>query len=292
MKRVNIYSILIVFIFFYFSSCSNKKDNTNNNDIFYVKVEKVVKRNLRQEVVLFGSIKGKDEAIIYPRISGKLIKNLVKEGDYVKKDEPIALIRKDEVGALYEPAPVPSTLSGYIGKIYQDEGADVNPLTPIAIVVDQSFVKLQCDVPEKYISQVKLKQKLYIKIDAYGNKMFYGSIDKISPILDKASRTFQIESIFENNGNLLRSGMTAEVHIILNEVESVPTVPVSALVYHENIPYIYIVDRKNQIAVEKKAIIGFNSGDYVWIKNIKEGEEIVTVGVEGLNDGAKINVVE
>lgn len=292
MKRLDIW--LAIFALFSLSSCGENKKNGSflNSDIFYVKVEKVVKRDLKEEIVAFGSIKGKDEVIIYPRVSGKIVKNLVKEGDYVKKDDPIALVRKDEVGAFYEPSPVLSTINGYVGKIYQDEGADVGPLTPIALVVDQSYVKVQCDIPERYLSQLKLKQRLYIKVAAYQDKIFYGTIDKITPVLDKLSKTFQIEAILPNDEEFLKSGMSCEVHIIVNEVKAVPTVPLSAIVYRQDIPYIYLADRKNGVALEKRAVIGFKGSDYLWVKNVKEGDEVITLGVEGLKDGAKINIVE
>ncbi|MCX7905193.1 MAG: efflux RND transporter periplasmic adaptor subunit [Elusimicrobiales bacterium] len=281
--------ILFVFLNFIYS-CS--KETIVNEDVFYVRVEKVSRRDLRKEIILFGSIKGKDEAIIYPRISGKLVKNLVREGDYVKKDEFIALVKKDEVGSIYEPSPVPSTLGGYVGKVYQDEGSDVSPITPIALVVDQSSVRVQCDVPEKYISKIKIGQRVFIKVAAYKDRIFYGKINKVSPVLDKVSRTFLVESIFDNSNNLLRSGMSAEVHIIIEEINSAPTIPINSIVYRNNEPYVYLVDREKSIVNEIKAITGFDDGDYVWIKNLKLGDEVVVEGMNGLKNGSKIKIVE
>ena len=281
-----------LFAFVIFISCKDKHMDQGDSGVFYVKVEKVTKRDLREEIVVFGDIKAKDEVIIYPRISGKLVKNLVKEGDYVGRDDAVALVKKDEVGSLYEPAPVPSTISGYVGRIYQDEGADVSPLTPIAMVVDQSYMRIQCSIPERYVSQIKINQKIYFKTDVYKERVFYGKVDKITPVIDKISRTFQIESLLDNKDGLLKSGMTAEVHIILNEVKSVPAVPVSALIYRKNVPYLYLADRKNAVAVEKEAVIGFVSTDYVWVKNLREGDEVIVLGMEGLKDGFRIKIIE
>lgn len=282
---------LLIYILVFNYSCA-KRDDAALDNVFYVKVEKVIRRDLKEEIVLYGSIKGKDEVNIYPRISGKIIKNLVKEGDYIKRNEPIALIMKDEVGSVYEPSPVPSTLTGWVGKVYLDEGADVTPMTPIALVVDQSIVRIQCDVPERYVSKVRIGQKVYINVDAYPNRKFLGKIDKITPILDKVSRTFLVETLFENQNNLLRSGMTAEVHIVLNEFRNVPSVSVSSLVYKDNVPYVYLVDRTKLEAKEIKAVIGFMDGDYVWVKNLKEGDEVINIGLEGIKDGSKIKIVE
>ena len=139
------------------AGCRNKDAEALNNlekDRFLVKTEKAVTRNLEEYILLTGSVKALDEATLYPRTSGKLLRNLLKEGDPVKKDETVALVERDEPGVVYEPAPVPSTLSGVIGRVYQDVGANVTPATPIAMVVNQSQVRVAVDVPEKYVGKV------------------------------------------------------------------------------------------------------------------------------------------
>jgi multidrug efflux pump subunit AcrA (membrane-fusion protein) len=271
-------------------SCVKKTQEANGN-VFYVQTQKVMRKDLKEEIVLAGNIKGKDEAVIYPRVGGKLIKNLVKEGDFVKKDETISLIKKDEVGVVYEPAPVPSTLDGYVGRVYQDVGADVNQMTPIALVVDQSAVRVQADVPEKYLSDLKIGQDIYFKVDAYKDKIFRSKINKISPVVDKMTRTFAIESMVDNKDNLLKSGMTAEVHIILKEAPRALSVPISALVEKNGKYYVYIADRVNNTAIEKEIKIGLKNTDCVEVKNLAEGSEIITVGLYGIKNDSKIKIL-
>lgn len=286
MKKI---TISIIFLSM-FVSCVKKNQETNGN-VFYVQTQKAVRKDLKEEIVLAGNIKGKDEAVIYPRVGGKLVKNLVKEGDFVKKDETISLIKKDEVGVVYEPAPVPSTLDGYVGKIYQDVGADVNQMTPIALVVDQSAVRVQADVPEKYLSDLKIGQDIYFKVDAYKDKIFRSKINKISPVVDKMTRTFAIESMVDNKDNLLKSGMTAEVHIILKEAQRAISVPISALVEKNGKYYVYIADRVNNAAIEKEIKIGLKNTDCVEVKNLAEGSEIITVGLYGIKNDSKIKIL-
>ncbi|HOJ85883.1 MAG: efflux RND transporter periplasmic adaptor subunit [Elusimicrobiales bacterium] len=283
--------IMISIIFLSMSVSCVKKTQEANGNVFYVQTQKVMRKDLKEEIVLAGNIKGKDEAVIYPRVGGKLIKNLVKEGDFVKKDETISLIKKDEVGVVYEPAPVPSTLDGYVGRVYQDVGADVNQMTPIALVVDQSAVRVQADVPEKYLSDLKIGQDIYFKVDAYKDKIFRSKINKISPVVDKMTRTFAIESMVDNKDNLLKSGMTAEVHIILKEAPRALSVPISALVEKNGKYYVYIADRVNNTAIEKEIKIGLKNTDCVEVKNLAEGSEIITVGLYGIKNDSKIKIL-
>lgn len=283
--------IFIGLILVFSLSCDRNIKSSKKEDVFYVKTEKVRRMNISDELVLAGTIKAKDEAILYPRVSGKLIKNLVIEGDFVKKDQPVALVRRDEVGAVYEPSPVPATIDGYIGKVYQDAGADVNQMTPIALVVDQSYVRVQADVPEKYLSDIKIGQKIYIKVDAYPDKLFYAKIDKITPVVDKITRTFTVESFINNEQNLLKSGMTAEVHIILKEALNAVAVPLSSLVERDGKYYVYIADRVNNVAVEKEVKTGLKNTDFIEVKNISSGTEIITVGIYGIKNNSKIKIL-
>ncbi|MDP2865122.1 MAG: biotin/lipoyl-containing protein [Elusimicrobiota bacterium] len=152
MKNIKTLLILTVAAAGLASGCRNKEVEAFNKlekDRFLVRTEKAQIRNLEEYILLTGSVKAMDEATLYPRIAGKLLRNVLKEGDPVKKDETVALIERDEVGTVYEPAPVPSTLTGVIGRVYQDTGASVNPQTPIALVVNQGMVRVAVDVPEK-----------------------------------------------------------------------------------------------------------------------------------------------
>jgi multidrug efflux pump subunit AcrA (membrane-fusion protein) len=141
------------------------------------------------------------------------------------------------------------------------------------------------------MSELNVGQKIYFKVDAYPDRKFYSKITKISPVVDKVSKTFFVESIYENTDNLLKSGMTAEIHIILKERNNVVAVPVGAVVYRNKIPYVYIVNRTNNIAVEKKLNRGLITADWIEAKNLKEGNEIITVGLYGIKNGVKLKIV-
>lgn len=280
---------------FSFFSCKNKEAEAFNKiekDVFFVKVEKPQIRDISNDIVLGASVKAMEEAIIYPRTSGKLIENVLREGDEVKKDQTISYIKKDEVGVVYEPAPVPSTIDGVIGRIYQDPGADVNPQTPIALVVNQSKVRIQMDMPEKYISQIYPGQKVAIKVEAYPEKSFYGSIKKISPVIDRGSKTFLVEAVIDNSSGMLKSGMFCEARVFLKEALKVVSIPVSAIVYKGKDAYIYLLDKSNHEAKEFKANIGVSDSQYAQIKNLPLNSQVVTVGLYGIYDGAKVSVNE
>jgi multidrug efflux pump subunit AcrA (membrane-fusion protein) len=274
------------------AGCGNKELDALNSlekDRFLVKTEKAQTRRLEDYILLTGSVKAMDEATLYPRTQGKLLRNILKEGDPVKKDEAVALIERDEVGVAYEPAPVPSTLTGVVGLIYQDTGANVTPQTPIALVVNQSQVRVALDVPEKYIGKVFLGQDAAIKVDAFRDRRFRGKVYRVSPVVDSRSRNSAVEVLIDNTDGRLKSGMFAEARLIVSSRGAALSVPTGAVVKEDGKGYVFTPSGTG-LAVRKQVGTGISTDEFTQVSGIKEGEEIITFGLYGLQDGSKIKV--
>ena len=264
--------------------------NDVSKDVFVVKTETVQKRDLRHKLITSGSIKALEEAIIYPRINGKLQKNILKEGDSVKKDQTISLIDRDEVGAKYEPVVVPSTLSGVVAKIYRDPGENVTTQTPIALVVNQSILRIKVDVPERYVGEIYKGQVANLTVDAYPDKKFEAKLDIISPVVDSLSRSVAVEFKATNTNNLLKSGMFTRVDISLKEVKNVLSVSKKSVFEDEDGKYYVLVPSEDsKVAVRKDIEVKFKNNNYWQIAGLREGSEILQF-VYGIKDGSKIEI--
>lgn len=274
------------------AGCKNKEVEAFNKlekDRFLVKTEKARVRNLEEYILLTGSVKAMDEATLYPRISGKLLRNILKEGDPVKKDEAVALIERDEVGTVYEPAPVPSTLTGVVGRIYQDTGASVTPQTPIALVVNQGMVRVAVDVPEKYIGRIFKDQRARIKVDAFPDTYFSGSVYRVSPVVDSRSRNTLVEVLVDNIDGRLKSGMFAEARLITASRGAALSVPAGAVVSQDGGDFVF-VPAEGGLAARVPVRTGIRTDEFVQVSGVKEGADIITFGLYGLKDGSKIKV--
>lgn len=292
MKKTKIYLIALAAAASLAAGCGNKETaalNELEKDRFLVKTEKVQTRSLEDYILLTGSVKALDEATIYPRTSGKLLRNLLKEGDPVKKDETVALVERDEVGVVYEPAPVPSTLTGVIGRIYQDTGASVTPQTPIAMVVDQTKVRVAVDVPEKYIGKVYQGQAASIKVDAFPDRRFFGKVYRVSPVVDSRSRNTSVEVLVDNSDGRLKSGMFAEARLIVAARGAALSVPSGAVISEDGKDYIFI-PAAGDVAARVPVKAGIRTDEFIQVSGIREGDEVITFGLYGLKDGSKIKI--
>jgi len=296
MKKITILSLAAIALggSMMLSGCKKNKQaelDALEKDRFMVQADTAKPRVLEEEFMIVGSVKAKDEAVLFPRVSGKLRANVLTEGDKVTKDQTVAIIERDEVGVVYEPAPVPSTLNGVVGRTYLDVGANVTPQTAVALVVDQSQVRVRVDVPERYLGKISLGQNAKTTVEAFPGQMFYGKVSKVSPVLDLANRTVPVEILIDNPSGKLKSGMFAEVHLIVGSSNAPITVPASALVEETKNNYVVFVPTADDRAVRKPVTIGLKNLEYAEIRSgLTPNQRIIVSGLYGLKDGSKIKV--
>ncbi len=260
-------------------------------EIIPVKVNRVELRGLEQTIDYVGDIKAQDEAIVYPKVTGKIIEKVKIDGEQVNKGEAIAYIDRDEVGLKFEKAPVESPLGGIVGRVYVDRGENVTVQTPVALVVNMDKVKIDLDIPEKYLPQISLGQIAKITVDAYPQQVFIGNVVKVSPVVDADTRTAPIEISVDNPGHRLKSGMFAKVELIIQKRESVPVILKDAIIGKDPNLYIYVIENKK--AVSRKIVLGINQGPYYEVKEgLKEGDLVVIMGQQRLYEGAQVQAEE
>ena len=227
-------------------------------DTFVVQTENVSLRDVKLDLLITGSVKAWEEAVIFPRVDGKLLENVLKEGDKVKRNQSLALIERDEVGAVYEPVLVPSTINGVIGKI-------------------------------------RLGQEASFTVEAFENRKFKAEVYKISPVVDSQSRVVTVELKADNSQGALKSGMFAKVNLVLEEKENVPAVSLTS-VQSETAEdgsvqnYVYTVNADGSTVSKKPVQIGLKSTDtYEILSGASVGDEVIKI-VFGIKDGSKIRV--
>lgn len=270
---------------------SGNQEADKEKEAIPVKVMTVEAKDLEKTLDYVGDIKAKDEAGVYPKVSGKVIEKVKDEGSPVKKGDVIVYIDRDEVGFTFEKAPVESPLTGVVGRINVDLGANVEPTTQIAFVVNMERMEIDLDIPEKYLPFVALGQEAKIAVDAYPDKVFIGKVTLISPVVDLETRSAPIEITIENKDGLLKSGMFAEVRLVVGEHKNVPVVLKEALMGKGDNLYVYAVE--DHKASMKPIKTGIRYGELVEItEGVKNGDVVVVMGQQRLHDGASVETEE
>ncbi|MDD5059852.1 MAG: efflux RND transporter periplasmic adaptor subunit [Candidatus Omnitrophica bacterium] len=279
--------LIFIFVVLLLNGCSKKPDVAVNGRVVPVKVDKIKLQDLHDTLDYTGDIKAQDEAVIYPKVTGKIIEKVKEDGALIKKGEAICYIDRDEVGLKFEKAPVESTLSGILGRVYVDIGQNVASDTPIALVVSVDKVKINLEIPEKYLPKVTVGQEAQISVDSSPQRKFTGKVTKVSPVIDLSTRTAPVEITVENKEYLLKSGMFAKVQLVIEARKDIPVILKEAIMGHEPDYYVYTVEDKK--AQMKKIKLGIRQGPYFEVtQGLKEGDQVVIMGQQMLADGAAV----
>ncbi|MGH9570472.1 MAG: efflux RND transporter periplasmic adaptor subunit [Candidatus Angelobacter sp.] len=142
----------------------------------------------------------------------------------------------------------------------------------------QVYVKGKVD--ESDIGKVYLGQPARIKVESYKDKMFGGKVTKISPMgVEKDNvTTFEVRVSIDNAKGELKSQMTANAEIILEEHKGILMLPEAALLYDKDrkasveVPDPAAKDGKKKIAVA----VGISNGSKTeLLSGLKEGQQVV-----------------
>ena len=288
MKKRFIWILIVVLAVAVIRGCLKGAGHAKSKDqTVPVRVMKVKLEDLQKALEYVGNIKGQDEAVVYPKVSGKVIEKVKEEGSFVKKGDPIAYIDRDEVGLKFEKSPVESPLDGTVGRVYVDIGSNVTPTTAVALVAKTGMVEIALDIPEKYLPRISLGQSAIVTVDAYPKEKFMGNVTKISPVVDLMTRGAPIEISLDNTDGRLQSGMFAKVKLVIEDRKGVPVILKEAVIGKDPDTYIYTVEGKK--AILKKVKLGIRQGPYFEVaEGLKEGEPVVIMGQQRLRDGITV----
>jgi membrane fusion protein, multidrug efflux system len=161
---------------------------------------------------------------------------------------------------------------------------------PIAadISVDQKeiykFTQLLAKKPSKTDSTFRL---------AFANEVYpsAGAITVIDRAVDPQTGTIKMRLTFPNPNHILRSGMSTSLRVLTSSAEKSVVVPYKAITEQLGEFFVYVVDSAK--VSQRKVALGKQIGTSVIIKNgLKDGETIVTEGVQNLRDGSAISVAQ
>jgi multidrug efflux pump subunit AcrA (membrane-fusion protein) len=167
-------------------------------------------REIFEKIRASGSLQARSEVLLVPKVSGKIIRNLVQMGSPVRKGDIVSVINRDEVGYEFKPYEIQSDGKGVVSRILLNPGASVNPATPIMAIVDIDTVKAVMAIDELKIRFVRVGLAVQLKMAAYPDDAFAAKVTAISPVANPQTRAIDIEITVPNPGYRLKPGMYAE----------------------------------------------------------------------------------
>jgi multidrug efflux pump subunit AcrA (membrane-fusion protein) len=185
-----------------------------------------------------------------------------------------------------------SPLTGYVVAKNMESGEMVKNESVIGIIVNISRVFVSMNINERDIKAIKRNQSVEFTVDALGDEILKGRVDRITPALDPKTRTIEVKAIVNNPENRMLPGMFARAKIIMSEQTEKILIPSAALVKKdEKEAEVYLVSKN--IVFKQKVKPGREHGSDIEItEGLSEGDEIIVKGVTMAYPGMKLREIK
>lgn len=184
-----------------------------------------------------------------------------------------------ELEALYdqlEDYKITAPIDGVITVLNINVGDSASTSDTAAEVTNYDKMKVQIKIDEDNISALDNGTEVTVSVDAL-NKTYKGTIENMSKKATVSNNVsyFTADVTFDADDDI-RSGLSAEVKYLLNGVENVVSVSMSALNYNtDNTAYV-LVGANASNAQQRNVTLGISNGTYVEIKEgLAEGETVL-----------------
>ncbi len=160
------------------------------------------------------------------------------------------------------------------------EGVPVIYRQKLLSIPNLDSMQVETRIHESSLDQVRVGQPVRITVDAFPNQKYQGKVKSVAVLPEQNSwsgsdtKVYQTIVTIEEKVEGLKPGMTAVSEILVNSIPNVVTVPIHAVVEHEDQTYVVVKDESNRLhprAVE----LGQASDTRVSVQSgLNEGESI------------------
>ncbi|HUO86672.1 MAG TPA: efflux RND transporter periplasmic adaptor subunit [Thermoanaerobaculia bacterium] len=203
--------------------------------------------------------------------------------------------------------------SGVVGRRYLDLGSYASQNDPVFQIADLSTIRVTVALPERQAALVEPGLPATLTLRSLPGETFRGQVARLSDILDPRSNTAEAQVEVSNPGGRLKPGMFAQVTISLPGQAEALLVPDAAVVEEEGRLWVYVVEEGRNVAgttpgaspaagppgeegstlIARRRpveVLGRSDGRRAVAGPLTAGERVITLGHEGIADGAAIRL--
>ena len=182
-----------------------------------------------------------------------------------------------------------------VGQVISSPTMAIGGGTVLMTLADLSKVRVRALVDEIDVGKVSIGQVVSIKVAAYRDKEFFGTVSKVEPLakVEQNVTTFPVLIDIDNEDNLLLLGMNTDVVIEILSKDVSVTAPSMSLRTRKDIysaASILSIPNENVDRFLLERVKGENFNKFIVIKETNNGPELAWVEI-GVSDLANVEIV-
>lgn len=253
---------------------------------------------IQTSITTTATVTPENRLAIKPPVNGRVDKILVKEGDYVKVGQTLALMSSTERATVldaaraqskeqlayweevYKPTPLLAPINGQVIVQTVQPGQTVTTSDAVTVLSDRLIVQAQVD--ETDIGKVKLGQKAVISLDAYPDTKVEGTVDHIyyeSTIVNNVT-IYEVNILPKRVPVIFRSGMSANVNIIEQRKENILTIPLEAVKQDEDGSFVLVSQGNGEKSAKRRVLLGIADDKNVEVASGLEATDKIVIATQ------------
>lgn len=180
--------------------------------------------------------------------------------------------------ALIEKTIIRATIDGFIAKKEIKEGEIVLANVSVVSLMAEKGLQIKTYVSEVDVSKVKVGDRVFITLDAFPRKEFFGEIihiDSAETIADGVVY-YKTKSTIDIEDTNVKSGMTVDIIIITDSKEDTLVIPRRAVIEKDKKSMVRIPVNGDFQEIEVETGLVGSDGNIEIISGLKEGDEVIT----------------
>lgn len=197
-----------------------------------------------------------------------------------------AVAQLDIVKQQLADASIVSPIDGFVSGTPAKTGQVVSPGTPIAKIVGLNSVYFEGMIPEKEIARVKIGQSAIVRVDAFPNMEFEGTVIAIRPEAEELGRLFAARIAVSNGRGMLKPGMFAKASLTLSAQDDAVLIPRDAIKIEDGKEFVFVRDGDKAKRIE--VTTGLSKDGWVQVFGLPPTSDVILGGKESVRDGDTI----
>jgi membrane fusion protein (multidrug efflux system) len=187
-------------------------------------------------------------------------------------------------------ATITAPFSGIIGLRQVSIGQYLTAGQDIATLADVDNLRIDFQVSEVFLTQVKRGQNVKVTFDALPGEEYEGIISAVDPVVSIDGRSLSVRALIRNEGDRLRPGLFGRIEIVVDTRDSI-LLPESSIVASPagGNAVFQVVDGKAQMTPVK--IGERRPGQVEILSGVEPGALVIFAGQLKVQDGGEVEIV-
>lgn len=173
-------------------------------------------------------------------------------------------------------ATVTSPIAGEVSLRHVSQGEAVSPGDPLVTVVNSTQLELAGQIPVQQAVHVQPGQRVEFTLDAYPGQRFEGTVARVEPTADPATRQVGVYLRLPNSGRRIVGGLFANGRVITGAVDTVLVVPEAAVRTEAEASHVFVVEQDR--LVRRSVVPGVRdpaAGRIQIVSGVNAGERVL-----------------